>query len=74
MTTLFTVGTRRRCRAPAGLLLTDGAQRRSSEVSSVSPFGVTLLTMSPADLGADADDAALVQGQRGFLGDVGDVR
>ncbi len=37
--------------------------RRSSLVSSVSPFGVTFPTrMSPAcDLGADPDDAVLVE-------------
>jgi hypothetical protein len=37
--------------------------RRSSGVSSVSPFGVTLPTedVTGHDLGADADDAALVE-------------
>ena len=48
---------------------------RSSGVSSVSPFGVTLPTrMSPvADLGADPDDAPLVQVGQHLLADVRDV-
>ena len=49
--------------------------RRSSGVSSVSPFGVTLPTriVAGADLGADADDAALVEVLQDVLGDVRDV-
>ena len=49
--------------------------RRSSGVSSVSPLGVTLPTrMSPgADLGADADDAALVEVLQDVLAEVRDV-
>ena len=47
----------------------------SSAVSSVSPFGVTLPTSrSPdGDLGADPDDAALVEVAQALLGAVRDV-
>ena len=47
----------------------------SSAVSSVSPFGVTLPTSrSPdCDLGADADDAAVVEVAQRLLGAVRDV-
>ena len=49
--------------------------RRSSGVSSVSPFGVTLPTStSPGEhLGADADDAVLVEVGEHVLADVRDV-
>ena len=48
---------------------------RSSAVSSVSPLGVTLPTrISPGlHLGADADDAALVEVLQGVFAHVGDI-
>ena len=49
--------------------------RRSSAVSSVSPLGVTLPTRmsSGPHLGADADDAVLVEILERVFADVGDV-
>ena len=49
--------------------------RRSSAVSSVSPFGVILPTRMSfgLDLGADADDAVLVEVAQAVLADVRDV-
>ena len=60
----------------ARLLLEDRAdQGFSSAVSSVSPLGVTLPTREVAgdNLGADADDAPLVQVAQALLAAVGDV-
>ena len=49
--------------------------RRSSAVSSVSPFGRDLADqdVAGAHLGADADDAALVEVLQRVVADVGDV-
>ena len=50
-------------------------RRRSSAVSSVSPFGRDLADedVAGADLGADVDDALLVEVLEGLLADVRDV-
>ena len=49
--------------------------RRSSGVSSVSPFGRDLADehVAGADLGADADDAAVVEVGEDVVAQVGDV-
>ncbi len=59
----------------AGLLAEDGPQEALLGVSSVSPLGVTLPTrhVAGADLGADADDAPLVEVLEDLLGEVRDV-
>ena len=68
-------GTLRRCRAPARLLLED----RADQLLLRGQLGLALRRhladqeVARPDLGADADDAAVVEVLQGLLGAVGDV-